>query len=540
MDPSPRSRRRWLPWVAAAGVSLLVLAVVGAIVYITGRGGDVSHPNVEFHAQGPPTLPRQPTSPADARFEWPLYGYDKARTRYLPLRRDLHPPYREAWKIGGRTLLEFPPVLSARSLFYLKNDGAVVAAERASGRVRWRRKIGSLAASSPAVAHDTVYAVLLQRFRGSNGGRVVALSARDGHTRWSRKLPSRAESSPLLDAGRLYFGTEDGTVYALRARDGSLLWRFRADGAVKGGIATSDGKLFFGDYAGKVYALRKTNGSKIWSTTTSGAHFGFSAGQFYSTPAVAYGRVFLGNTDGFVYSFAQDSGKLAWRTQTGGYVYGSPAVAQLPGGRPTVYIGSYDGRFYALDARSGRKRWVHRAEGKISGGATVIGDMVWYSTLSHTTTALGVGTGRVLYRTRRGAFNPVVSDGTRIYLVGYTSLYALAPVHRVAHRRPPALHRRFRLPGRAVVCFRSHGHQACRHRVPAVCFRVHGKLTCHARKQAPAARLRLPHRRLRHPRAATVCFKLHGRTHCRQRKPTVCFQGHGHLTCHAQRRRRRR
>src|SRR5207253_11247420 len=109
----------------------------------------------------------------------------------------------------------------------------------------------------------------------------------------------------LLDAGRLYFGTEDGTVYALSARDGSLLWRFHADGAVKGGIASSDGKLFFGDYAGKVYALRKTDGAKIWSTTTSGAHLGFSSGQFYSTPAAAYGRVFLGNTDGFVYSFAE-------------------------------------------------------------------------------------------------------------------------------------------------------------------------------------------------------------------------------------------
>ena len=59
----------------------------------------------------------------------------------------------------------------------------------------------------------------------------------------------------------------------------------------------------------------------------------------------------------------------------------SPAVAQVPGGKPTVYVGSYDSRFYALDAKTGKVRWKRRAPGRISGAATVVGDIVYFGDL---------------------------------------------------------------------------------------------------------------------------------------------------------------
>jgi outer membrane protein assembly factor BamB len=99
----------------------------------------------------------------------------------------------------------------------------------------------------------------------------------------------------------------------------------------------------------------------------------------------------------------------------------------VPDGKPTVYIGSYDNKLYALDARTGGVRWTRGAEGKISGGTVVIGDLVFYSTLNKTTTAVGARTGKFIWRTRRGAFNPAVSDGRRLFLVGYSSLFALMP-----------------------------------------------------------------------------------------------------------------
>ena len=106
-----------------------------------------------------------------------------------------------------------------------------------------------------------------------------------------------------------------------------------------------------------------------------------------------------------------------------------PLRLRLGGGPPTVYIGSYDGRFYALDARSGKTRWVRHLGTKISGAATIVGDLVFFSDLDKRTTwALGARTGVTVWKTHRGAFNPVISDGRRIYFTGYTSLFALDPV----------------------------------------------------------------------------------------------------------------
>src|SRR5262249_10065045 len=292
---------------------------------------------------------------------------------------------------------------------------------------------GSLAASSPAVNRDTVFITVMKRFNGAPGGRVVAVAQGSGRTRWSRKL-SETESSPLLIRGMVIFGTSNGTVYALNQRNGRVRWRFRASGAVKGGLAADGfGHVFFGDYSGHVYALHQRNGHLMWRVGTSGAGFGFSSGRFYSTPATAFVRGHIGNTDGFVYAFAATTGKLAWRTHTGGYVYGSPAIGYTPG--PTVFIGSYDKKLYALNARSGRKRWVRKAPGRISGSAVVLGDMVWYSTLNHMTEAVKARDGRPIYHTYRGYFNPLVSDGERIYLVGSTGIRALEPVGGYTARR---------------------------------------------------------------------------------------------------------
>jgi outer membrane protein assembly factor BamB len=418
-------------------VVLLILAGVAAAVLTRGPG-DVSNPDVAFQDTAPPappateTVPETSTTPrshhpSDDGFTWPMYGRDAARTHVLDVGTALRPPFRPAWSVTGRVLLEFTPVLCGRSLFLLKNNGALYSISRLDGHVGWKRKLGTLAASSPACGDGTVYATLLQRTHGSPGGRIVALDAHDGHTRWSRKLPSRSESSPLLYGDRLYLGSEDGTVYALRTSDGAVRWKVRAGGAVKGAIAMSDGKLFFGDYSGRVNAIRRTDGAKVWSTGT-GSSFGLRSGNFYSSPAVQYGRVYIGSTDGAVYSFSATNGQLAWRHRTGGYVYGSPAVGTPPGGRPTVFIGSYDGSFYALDARTGKPRWTRRLGKKISGSATVVGDLVFVSDLgTKSTWALGTGTGTTVWKTGRGAFNPVISDGRRIYFNGYSSLFALDP-----------------------------------------------------------------------------------------------------------------
>ena len=518
----------------------------GAALYLTSaEQEDVVDTDVPF-VETPAPAPEPPAPQADARkparFDWPVYGFDKSRTRYLPLEQPLRPPFAERWKLGGSVLLEFPPAMGGRSLFLLKNNGALYGISRKTGAVRWKRKLGYLAASQPAYADGVVYVVVLQRGKSIRQGRVVAIRAVDGRTKWSRKLPSRAESSPLLDRGTLSFGTEDGTVYGLRASDGFTRWRYKADGAVKGGLALDGDKLFFGDYAGKVHAIRAATGRRVWEKDTRGGRFGLGAGNFYSTAAAAYGRVYIGNTDGFVYSFATRDGALAWRKRTGGFVYGSPAVAKVPGGKPTVYIGSYDKRFYALDARTGRERWSRRAEGRISGGATVLGDLVFYSTLARTTTALGARTGQKVWSTKRGAFNAVVSNGRGIFLVGMTSLFGLDGRPGAAGTGGPTSSKaaeraaRRRSAGRRVA--RRRAAEAARARVVGRRVARRDAARQRALQRRVAARRAAVRRRIELRRSgARVCFDSGGRRVCRRPAPFVCLSvPDGRTICRVRRR----
>ena len=147
----------------------------------------------------------------------------------------------------------------------------------------------------------------------------------------------------------------------------------------------------------------------------------FGEGGFFSSPAIAFGRVYAARDDGTVYAFDEKTGKVDWSFPTGGSVYGSPAVAQVPGTPPTVYIGSENGRFYALDARTGKPRWRYDVGGPVPGTATVIGHTVYTSSFKT----------REDDRHRRphpqarpssssqAGYTPMVSDGRRLYLVGY-------------------------------------------------------------------------------------------------------------------------
>ena len=424
--PSPPSRR-WLRRGLAAGAVLVVLAGAAAAFVLLNAPGNVSNPNVSFTAPKHKTPPPKTTD-----FEWPWYGFNAQRTRDFPSSK-LDPPFRIGWRYQDYALLEFPPVIYRSRLYLLDDDGSAKAINATNGHLIWQHKIGTLAAASPAldVAHGLMFAPILSIHGSTPGnGRLAALSMKTGKVVWSRRIPAGTESSPIVWQNKVFFGDQAGDVYALGTQLGKLRWLYHASAAVKGGPSISGGTIYFGDYAGRAYALRASNGHPIWTANTYGAEFGLGSGNFYSSPAVAFGRVYMGNTDGRVYSFSARTGRLGWATTTGAYVYSSPAVANTPGLGPTVYIGSYDGHLYAFNARTGAVRWSHPAGGRISGSPQIIGDVVYYDNLgSKTTAGLNARTGKQVFSFHDGAFNPAITNGHVVFLVGYSMLYELLPTH---------------------------------------------------------------------------------------------------------------
>ena len=414
--------------IGAAAATVLVGAGVAVAAYFTylapEDGARIPRATLEAPDPALPGVPKPPPpKPKVDDFVWRHYGYSKDHRRFFAPPASFRGPFLTVWKRKAPALLEFPPVMAKESIFQLADNGQLASLRKKNGKVRWKKKLGRLAASAPALGGGRVYVTLLDGGRGGGRGRVVALRQRNGKRRWSRTLPSRSESSPLLHDGRLYFGSENGTLYCLDADNGKVIWTYRAAGAIKGSPTLAHGKLYFGDYGGRVQAVKASNGRRVWSSSGSG--------RFYATAAVAGRKVIIGSTAGRVFAFSTRNGRLRWSHQTGRYVYASAAVSRVRGLGPTVFVGSYDGRFYALSARTGRVRWTYRSGGKISGSATVIGKVVYFADLGHRRTiGLGTRTGRVVFRKDQGAYDPVISDGKHLYLTGNHSLTALRPLQR--------------------------------------------------------------------------------------------------------------
>jgi outer membrane protein assembly factor BamB len=387
-------------------LSTVCLLIIGGL----GRALPDSNPLVEFEVESPVV------QQAPAQGKWPRYGYNFQRTHAFKTEK-MGLPGKALWSFRSRVLLEFTPSVCNGIVYLLRNNGSLIAFNASDGKERFRIKLGQLAASSPTCAKRDVYVTLLSSKKDKSRGKVVKLNRR-GKIVWERLLQSRSESSPLLHKGQLVFGTESGEILSLNARDGSTNWRYQAKGAVKAGLAFEKGAFYVGDYGGFLHAI-STEGKRKWAVDTAKP---FREGNIYATPSISYGRVYISSTDGSIQSFSRRTGQRAWRIETDDYVYA--AVALGGGDRPTAYVGGYDGIFRALNARTGQERWAVKLGAKISGAASLIGETVWVSELDSTSSyGLRASDGFQRKSYNRGGFQTAISDGERLYLMGYSSMF---------------------------------------------------------------------------------------------------------------------
>jgi outer membrane protein assembly factor BamB len=387
----------------------VILCAIG-IYLLAKRPGDVSNEDAFFEQADVEQFLRLG--------DWPTYGLTEERTRYLDA--DVSPPFQVKWAFKGRSLLEFAPILFNHTLYMVNKNGELFAINADRGKKRWERDIGQLSAASPAHGDELVFSVTLQP------GSVVAYD-KFGKKRWERDLPGRSESSPAVADHKVIVGCECGTLFAFDTETGKTVWERDVGGQIKASPAVNRGVAYVGDYSGQLTAVRIDDGSIKWQTGTTGGSFG-RAGAIYATAAVAFGRVYVGSKDSRMYSFEEDSGKLAWSHSTGDEIYAGAVVADTDETSPTVYFGSYDGNFYALDAEDGSERWHRDLGTHISGAASLIGDTVYAAELQSTTTyGMSAKDGDIEWEFRDGTYNPVISDGKRLYVAGKERLYSLKP-----------------------------------------------------------------------------------------------------------------
>ena len=425
----------------ALGVVLVVAAAVAAYV-LRVEPGDVSNPDVEFErgddrAADRPAAPsrgrgaRAPAATTASRGR-STATHEGPRTRYLPLRPAAAPAVRRAWAVHGPHAARVPArALRALAVPAQEQRRAVRDLARGRARSRWKRKLGYLAARLARLRrrHDLRGAARARQ--GQHGGRVVALDAKHGDVALvaaaaqPRRSPRRCSTTGAsTSAPRTGRSTRCARATARcagrtrpRARSRAALALDRGAPVLRrlqrAGLRDPPRRRqrAVGDRhraAARVRpARRATSTRRPRSPTAASTSAPPTASSTRSAPA---------------------DGKLAWRhSRPAATSTPRPRSRQVPGGgrrstsAPTTATSTRSTR--ARAACAGRRAPAARSPA----APAVIGDLVFFSNLGRkTTAALGAATGKRVWTTGRGAFNPVVSDGRAIYFIGYSSLFMLS------------------------------------------------------------------------------------------------------------------
>ena len=211
-------------------------------------------------------------------------------------------------------------------------------------RREWSHDAGSLLEFPPAIADGRAIV-------GTNFGLAMAVDVETGREIWRTHTRGRVASSPAIDGPRALFTTKRGDVLALDTATGKELWRRQVRSPVESSPLVVGDSAYIGTLSQRVLKLDTRTGGVRWSVPAPG---GIKASLALSGP-----NVIVGDYSGHVVAFRRSDGKQVWsRTSPGERISGSPSVVG-----DLVYVSTLakrpeEGRTYGLDPRTGGRRFT--------------------------------------------------------------------------------------------------------------------------------------------------------------------------------------
>lgn len=334
-----------------------------------------------------------------ALFAWP--------TRVNAARRQVPTPH-VVWHVAGEG--RGTPTVTGADAYFLSKRHEVVAVDMTTGRVRWRRSVGSGA--------DTMGARLIATPSGVVVGDydVVALD-REGRERWRFAPEDGYGAGVYLGAfgrGLLFAGSPSGKVFAIDERTGGERWS-SAVGDIRDGTVVApvvDGSLVFvgvrareGVARGAVAAFDMETGRERWHRVLPSPADPSIVAGLAGGPLVAAEDVVVASGDGVVHLFDRLTGRYRGRLPPvreppGGLVPLSQDYRALAANGRLLFVGSLSGLVVAYDLDTRRERWRQRPLGaSIAFGLASDDKVVYVPYLSGHLVALRVADGATRWQT---------------------------------------------------------------------------------------------------------------------------------------------
>ena len=302
-----------------------------------------------------------------ARADWPLFRGDALMTGVGTAK--LPDKLQERWSFktgdGKRTGgIEGAPAVVGGVVYVASFDKNLYALELASGKLKWKTKLGYMKAS-PAVKDGRIYI-------GDLDGKFYCLNANDGKVLWTFEAGAEIQAGANFHGPNVIFGSHDSNLYCLSPK-GEKVWTTAVDGPINAAAAIVGDKTFAtGCSDGILHVIDAKNGKELGTLDLRG--------QSVSTAAVVGDQFFASMVTNQVVGADLKSLKPVWAFEAAKRqqpFYSSPAVAA-----GLVVAGSRDNKVYAIDAKTGAEKWSFLTKGQVDASPVIVGDRVYVGCLS--------------------------------------------------------------------------------------------------------------------------------------------------------------
>ena len=313
---------------------------------------------------------------------WPIYGLNNERTRYLAGRRTRSPRSRSS---GGSTAASCSSTRrssSTASLYAINNNGEAFSVKTRNGKIRWRSEIASLNASSPAYSDGQLYRRQPRARPGPGAERqerrpaLEARAARPHRVLAGRRRRQGDRRLRVRDALRV---RRDDRQDRVGDRPAAARSRPRPRSATASPTSATT--------AARSAPVNIDDGSIKWQSAPRAASFGRPGTSTRPPRSPSAGSTSAARTAASTASRRRPATSPGAR-RSAASVYAGAVAADTPNTDPTVYFGSYDGRPSTRSTpQDGDERWSADAGGAVIGAASLIGETVYVANLDTTETS---------------------------------------------------------------------------------------------------------------------------------------------------------
>ncbi|HMO85710.1 MAG TPA: PQQ-binding-like beta-propeller repeat protein [Lacipirellulaceae bacterium] len=232
--------------------------------------------------------------------------------------------------------------LNGDQLFCVTDSGLITALNAETGAEMWTAQVGQPGVPAFGPEANDLYVGVV------SGSRVYLLERATGRLKWSRELGSAPGSGPALSADYLYVALVTGRVEGYEIADPAAQpWYYQSKGRTFLRPTTTGNVVSWPTTEGYVYVSAADDSRVRFRLET--------AGDIVTSPAEQAPYLYLASLDGYLYCMHERTGSEKWRYSTGDPIMSSPAIVE-----DRVYVASIEPALHCLDAATGSRLWSIR------------------------------------------------------------------------------------------------------------------------------------------------------------------------------------